>query len=543
MIHLRVQALSCALLLLAASWRAAPALGQTVPATSRAAESRQLSIDDALGMAEQTSDDIAIARAGVARTEGQRIRARSTFFPQVYASASYIRTLKTQYASLAAADSLAPKACNSFVVDPSRPIDQRVSLLESALGCSSFNFGDLPFGRPNNWNLGLAASWNVFNGGRDLANVRSATAQRHSAEVGLTAARAQLMLDITQAYYNAVLSERLVAISVATLAQADTTLRQTQLARQVGNSPEFDLLRAQVTRDNQVPVVIQRRSDRDIAYQRLRQLLNIPQDQSLVLTSDLGDSTAAPGTKLASLLTEAPDTATEVRAPVRQAVENVKASDEAFTAARAQRWPSFTISSAYGRVAYPGTLFPTWSSFLDNWTLTGALQFPLFLGGAIKGDEQVARANQEEAQARLNQTRKLAALDTRTALSQLASAQAMWDASSGTAEQASRAYQIAEVRYREGISTQTELSDSRIQLQQAQANRAQAARDLQVAKMRLALIRDLPLSTGIAGTATPTATPTLAVPSPSTTTRPPATNTGQQIPGVVTSQNTLGVTP
>ncbi|MDQ6830328.1 MAG: hypothetical protein M3081_15835, partial [Gemmatimonadota bacterium] len=50
-------------------------------------------------------------------------------------------------------------------------------------------------------------------------------------------------------------------------------------------------------------------------------------------------------------------------------------------------------------------------------------------------------------------------------------------------------------RYKEGISTQTEITDSRILLQSAQANRARAARDLQIARLRVALIRDLPLST------------------------------------------------
>jgi outer membrane protein TolC len=56
------------------------------------------------------------------------------------------------------------------------------------------------------------------------------------------------------------------------------------------------------------------------------------------------------------------------------------------------------------------------------------------------------------------------------------------------------------VRYRAGVSTQLELSDSRVLLQQAEANRAQAARDLQVARARMALLPDLPLSTGAPGT-------------------------------------------
>ena len=71
--------------------------------------------------------------------------------------------------------------------------------------------------------------------------------------------------------------------------------------------------------------------------------------------------------------------------------------------------------------------------------------------------------------------------------------------SQGTVEQASRAYRIDQIRYREGISTQTDLSQSRILLEQATANRALASRDLAVARMRLALLRDLPLQAGGSG--------------------------------------------
>ena len=56
--------------------------------------------------------------------------------------------------------------------------------------------------------------------------------------------------------------------------------------------------------------------------------------------------------------------------------------------------------------------------------------------------------------------------------------------SEGVVEQARRAFDIAEVRYREGISTQLELDNSRLLLVQAQGNRALAARDLEVNKAR-----------------------------------------------------------
>ena len=120
----------------------------------------------------------------------------------------------------------------------------------------------------------------------------------------------------------------------------------------------------------------------------------------------------------------------------------------------------------------------------------------MFTGGRIKGDELIAQGNLDQTRAQLEQTREVAALDARVALSALEQAQASWQASAGTAQQAARAYNIDQIRYREGISTQTDLSQSRLLLEQSLANRAQAARDLAVARVKLALLRDLPLQAG-----------------------------------------------
>ena len=88
---------------------------------------------------------------------------------------------------------------------------------------------------------------------------------------------------------------------------------------------------------------------------------------------------------------------------------------------------------------------------------------------------------------------EFAEIEVRNARTTFAAAEAAYQASTGTTQLAERAYEIAQVRYREGISTQTELADSRLLLQQAQAQRALAARTLQVTRLRLALLRDLPL--------------------------------------------------
>jgi outer membrane protein TolC len=275
--------------------------------------------------------------------------------------------------------------------------------------------------------------------------------------------------------------------------QTENVLRQTQLARTVGNVSEFELLRAQVSSANQRPIVIQRQSDREAAYLRLKQLLNLPLDAPVELTTAV-DDTAAISTALAAIGIAGDTTATR-RATVREAAEAIDAQRGLLKISKAQRFPTLALTSQYGKVAFPLNNFPQSGDFRTNWTIGVASQLPIFTGGRIKGEQMVAEANLREAQARYEQLREFAALDSRITLNDLEQARAAWLASLGTAEQAARAYSIAEVRYKEGISTQIELNDSRILLEQAVANRALAARNLQVARVKLALLPDLPLQT------------------------------------------------
>jgi outer membrane protein len=493
----------------------AAALLAAVPAAAQpnlAGGQRPLTLEEALRLAEDASEPVQIARAGLTRSRGQLVQARSARLPQINGTLSYSRALASQFEGLgggAEVDTTAPpppQNCGRYTPNPNLPLQTRVDSLEHAVNCSVntspfSGFGDLGFGSENTWQLGLSLSQPLFSP-RIGAQNRIAEAGRARAEIELNSQRAQLAMDVTQAYYDAALADRLVVIAEATLAQADTTLSQTRLARQVGNQPEFDVLRAQVQRDNQVPIVIQRRADRDLAYTRLRLLLDMPADAPLALTTSLDATEAVPVARFAADAGLLGDTSVVNRAPVQQAATLVTVQEGSLRMARAQRLPTVSLTSQYGRIAYPGGLLPEWDQFRTNWTVGAQLSMPIFTGGRIRGEEMVAEADLVEAQARLRQAQDAARLDTRTALERLEAARAQYEASTGTVEQAARAYQIAEVRYREGLSTQVELSDSRILLQQSQANRAVAARDLQIAQARVALLPYLPLQMGGQGGAT-----------------------------------------
>jgi outer membrane protein TolC len=235
---------------------------------------------------------------------------------------------------------------------------------------------------------------------------------------------------------------------------------------------------------------------------RLKQLLEIPQSEPIVLSESLeGDTLAPPARFAAGVLLAFESTIPEIdRAPVRQAATNIRQSEAAADFARSQRFPAVSVTSSYGEVAYPTGALP--NDFRRNWTIGAIVQVPVLNGGRLRAEEAMARADTRIAQARLQQARELSLLDTQSAYEELRAAVSSWEASAGTVQQAQRAYEIADLRYREGVSTQLELSDARLLLVQAQASRAQAGRDLQVARARVALLPDLPL--GTIGATTPT---------------------------------------
>ncbi|HUQ81775.1 MAG TPA: TolC family protein [Gemmatimonadaceae bacterium] len=539
----RIGAVVAAAALFSVALDASRALHAQQPAATRTAATtppgaaRALSLDEALRIAERESETVQIARAGIERARGTQLQARSQYLPQLNGSLQYTRTLKSQFSALqtsspAPGPNVPPvpqrdtttyfQPCTRYLANAGATEAQRLAGLEAFSRCSSgggIDFSRVGFGSKNQYQLGLSGSLNLFAGGRITAQNDAAKAGRRTADIELSAQRAQLRLDVAQAYYDAALADRLVSIADSSLVQTEAALRQTSLARQVGNQSEFELLRARVTRDNQIPAVLQAKTTRELTYLRLKQLLNLPYADSLTLTDGIGDvesigqvqtaantNSAATAAAMVVALTDSlvsrSDTSADARATVRQLTEAVTTQEAQRRVAKAEYLPSLTLSSAYGRVAFPNAGIPDWNSFVNNWTVTVAASMPIFTGGRIRGENVVAAANVTEARARLQQTREFAALDARQAVAQLETAAATLAASSGTTEQATRAYNIAEVRFREGLSTQLELSESRVLLQQARANRAQAARDFQVARLRLTLLKDLPLgSSGTTGNA------------------------------------------
>ena len=442
---------------------------QPVPtATIAPGDTVVLTLRDALLRAEPASEQVNIGRRLVDRSRADKTVAWSLLLPQVTLTPSYTRVVETPF---------------------------RQFFSSGGAGGGGGDLGsDNPFTATTNWALGGNATWTPI----DFAAYSQITAASRGIDVArlqLSSQQAYTILTAAAAYYNALLADQLLGIRIATLEQAERTFKDIQLGYEVGTQSEFDALRARVARDNQVPVVTEARANRAIAFTQLKQLLDLPIERELNLVSPIDEGAVPEVPDSVRRQLGVADTSADNRNVVQQAEIGVQQARAFYDAAGRQWLPTVGGFLNYNKAGYATGFWPSSGAWFDDFNVGFGLTWPIFTGGRILGQRRAARADLAIAEESLKLTREQAALDNVSVTSRLKEAEDNAQATESVVEQAERAYEIAELRFKEGLSTQTELQDVRIQLEAARANRASAFRDLQVARLRLALLPYLPIGT------------------------------------------------
>ena len=428
-------------------------VAQTPGATS-SKDSIPLSLDGAVRRAMQKNEDIVIARSQVRGAVAQRASARSAFMPQITSQTSYTRTLRGPF------DDVGSVGETGGDVGP---------LLDDLLN------------RKNNYANTIGASQLLFDR-RALSNLRAAHEAEQVQELQLTERELDVTLQIVQAYYGAVLADRVVEISEAALEEANKQLDHVQKTHKAGNASEMDVLNVEVQRDNLEPGRVDALNDRDQALRNLRRLIDLRDDQALRLTDALEPETfqalSAPVLdSLARMYTR--------RASIAAADRNIRIQKLRESGARGSRLPSIALGASFAKSGTWANGTPDSEDLRDNWTLSIALQAPIFDGGMRKADVASAHELAVQSQLQLDQMKKAVALDVAQQRGELDRAAASVEARSHTAALAERNYTLMTLAYDKGVVNTLQLSDARLQLRQARVNEVQALHDYYVALARL----------------------------------------------------------
>jgi outer membrane protein TolC len=375
------------------------------------------------------------------------------------------------------------------------------------------------FNQANTYSALANLSQTVFQGGRAMAGWRAGNRLADAAVLTRAETRQDIALEVTRAYLTVLLDAELVAIQDANLKLADDRLAQVQGFEKAGQAARYDVLRARVERANIEPLLIQARSDLRLAELDLKQLLNVPSDRPLRLTTALSAEGVA--AVAGRVVVDTLSATAASRPAVRAAELTARAKHDGVAVARADLLPTVSVFAQAGYMAFPtinrlptaagrilsvdcppGSTARTCTAqnggWFDDRSVGVQISWALFDGLRTKSNIDVAQAQARLADVQLAQEREAVAMDVARARAEFQRASAAFRANRENANEAEEAFRLAQVRSTRGLGTQLDVSDAQIALMTARTNQARAANDLYLAAagVERAYGRPLPLPDG-----------------------------------------------
>ena len=353
------------------------------------------------------------------------------------------------------------------------------TLQQRGVSAASFNPASLNYPSPvTNWNGGVVAELPLINVDAWYGRSAASTAG-DAAKAGAGWTRETTRVDVTRAYFGAILARDQVRTLEAAAAAGAAHVRQAESMVTNGMATRSDALLASVQVGQIQAQLLGARGNASISRERLALLLGQPGDTAF----GLPDSLPSPAQIRELVATEAPDS-TAVRLDVTAAQLGVEAAQRDVHRATARYIPRV---NAFGRYDWnsPDQPFGGPSSYtvgvMASWTP--------FAGASEIGDRQAAEGRADAARAMAEAAVAGATLEQNATRTQLAVAVAQLDIAEVSVTQGTEAHRIVARKYAGGLATVAELlgaaaletqtrlglSDARYQAIVAEAAARQAA--------------------------------------------------------------------
>jgi outer membrane protein len=341
---------------------------------------------------------------------------------------------------------------------------------------------------PDNYRARLDLQWPIYTGGRSDALERAAVAERHASGDDLTAARADLRLEITRAYWALATARETAMVLARSLDAIDAQVGDLQVRLDQGLIPPNDLLSAQAQQSRQRGFAIEARNARASAEADLRRLTGIEDPGEIVPAAPLTERGTVPLFGERGTVPLSPLIAQALAArPERQALAaRVTAADARRDAAHAAGRPFVSLAGGYDYARPNPRIFPRSAEWNPSWDAAVNVAWSLWDGGRRAADEALAAANAAAARARLDEFDRQVTLEVRQRSYELDSSRAAVAATDDERAAAAEAERVVGERYRAGVATATDVLDAQVARLQADLDRTRALANVKLAEARLA---------------------------------------------------------
>ena len=237
------------------------------------------------------------------------------------------------------------------------------------------------------YSLGVSASWEIEVFGKLTNQKREAIAAMESSQAYKQAVETKLIATIANSYYNLLMLNRQLSISLSTLDNWDNSIKTMELLKRAGQSNDVSILQAKANRLSLESAILQIRRSINEMENSLSVLLGIEAqhiERGTLDKQNFPDKLAI-GVPL-QLLGNRPD--------VRQAEFDLVQSFYATNIARSAFYPSITLSGSAGWTNSMGSAIVNPGNLLLS--AMGSLVQPIFNKGMNTANLKIAKAQQEK---------------------------------------------------------------------------------------------------------------------------------------------------
>jgi outer membrane protein TolC len=334
---------------------------------------------------------------------------------------------------------------------------------------------------PDNYRARLDVQWPIYTAGRVDALERAAHAERQASQEDLAAARADLRLEITRAFWALVTARESEQVLTRSLASIDAHVRDLQSRLEQGLIPPNDLLSAQAQQSRQRLLSIEAGSQRGIAEADLRRLLGVDAPEALV-PAGTHEPPDLPVPAADTLVAQA-----LARRPERRALEErAGAARERITAAGAASLPQVAVAGGYDYARPNPRIFPRSRDWEDSWDVSVNATWALWDGGRTRADRAEAAATARAAETRVLDFDRQVTFEVRQRRLEVESSRAAISTAAEGVRAAAEAFRVVGERFAAGVATNTDVLEAEAALLQAQLDRTRALANARLADARLA---------------------------------------------------------
>ena len=270
-----------------------------------------------------------------------------------------------------------------------------------------------------------------------------------------------VITQVKKAFYQALLLQKVWEVAKQSEKSAKDNFNNLKTKFEAGVLSEFDLLQAEVRWMNSIPQTMQAGKDYEIAVNRLKNLVDIPLRAEITLIGGLSSYPAIPDTMdLQQIFAQRPD--------YKALLWEKKLQKKRIAIESSNHYPSLDGSLIYTYGAR-SDLFKL-ENDNDNIILGISLRVPVFSGGYTGAQVQKARVDAARVKTRISIANDDIRIELQNIMLRMREARERILAAQKSVAVARKAYEIAESRVEHGLSTQLELKDSRVFLDQAQLN-------------------------------------------------------------------------